>query len=88
MKVIVQADMAAHKIVTMVERSATANRDIFDVWFFLKNNWPINEKIVELRTGVSLQQFLYRCIKMLASRSDRGILSDIGELVTAQKKYG
>jgi predicted nucleotidyltransferase component of viral defense system len=34
MKVMVQADMAAHKLVAMIERIGKSNRDIFDVWFF------------------------------------------------------
>lgn len=47
MKVMVKEDMAAHKMVTMLERMDRANRDIFDTYFFLKNNWPINEQIIE-----------------------------------------
>lgn len=35
----VREDMAAHKMVAMLERIGKTNRDIFDVWFFLKNNW-------------------------------------------------
>ena len=58
MKVMVREDMAAHKLVAMYERSGQTNRDIYDVWFFLKNNWPINEKIIEKRTGMSVQEFL------------------------------
>ena len=54
MKVMVQEDMAANKMVAMYERIGNANRDIFDTYFFLKNNWPINDQIIEKRTG-------YRC---------------------------
>src|SRR3989344_1932109 len=39
MKVMVPADMFAHKLVAMTERAT--NRDVFDVWFFSKNGWPI-----------------------------------------------
>lgn len=69
MKVMVREDMAAHKLVAMYERIGKTNRDIFDVWFFLKNNWPINEKIIEKRTGMSMQQFLQRCIDELRARA-------------------
>lgn len=86
MKVMVREDMAAHKLVAMFERIGKTNRDIFDVWFFLKNNWPINEKIIEKRTGLSMQQFLQKCIDALGEMSDRGILSGIGELLDAKQK--
>jgi hypothetical protein len=56
------------------------------VWFFLKNNWPVNEKIVEKRTDISMKIFLQKCIDMLTSLSDRGILSGIGELLDAKQK--
>lgn len=86
MKVMVRDDMAAHKLVAMFERIGKSNRDIFDVWFFLKNNWPINEKIIEKRTGMSMQQFLQKCIDMLEGVGDRGILSGMGELLDAKQK--
>jgi len=83
-KVMVQEDMAAHKFVAMMERIGKTNRDIFDVWFFLKHHWPINTAIIEQRTGLSMQQFLQKCIAMLEKMSDRGILSGVGELLDAK----
>ena len=71
MKVMIKEDMAAHKMVAMLERMGDANRDIFDTYFFLKNNWPINDQIIENRTGLSMHQFLKKCIKELESMSDR-----------------
>lgn len=86
MKVMVQEDMVAHKLVAMFERIGKTNRDIFDVWFFLKNNWSINEKIIENRTGLSMQQFWQKCIDMLGGISNRGILSGMGELLDSKQK--
>jgi len=85
-KVMLKEDMAAHKLVAMFERIGKTNRDIFDVYFFLKNNWPINEKIIEKRTELSMQNFLKKCINLLENLSDRGILSGIGELVDEKQK--
>jgi hypothetical protein len=86
MRVMVKADMSAHKLVAMHERIGKTNRDIFDVWFFLKNNWPINKEIVELRTKMSYKEFLQVCIHDLEKMSNRGILSGIGELLNAKQK--
>lgn len=86
MKVMVQEDIAAHKMVAMIERFGKTNRDIFDVWFFLKHNWPINQEIIAKRTGVIFKQFLQKCIDELEAMSDRGILSGVGELLDAKQK--
>lgn len=86
MRVMVQKDMAAHKLVAMHERIGKTNRDIFDVWFFMKNNWPINKKIVEHRTNMSYKAFLQTCIDELEKMSNRTILSGIGELLDAKQK--
>lgn len=86
MKVMVKEDMAAHKMVAMVERLGHANRDIFDTYFFLKHNWPINADIIKKRTDLSMHQFLNDCINKLGAMSDRNILSGLGELLDAKQK--
>jgi predicted nucleotidyltransferase component of viral defense system len=86
MKIMVTEDMFAHKLVAMLQRIGKTNRDIFDVWFFLKNYWPINEKIIQKRIGMSIKQFLQKCIDQLDKMSDRGILSGIGELLDEKQK--
>jgi predicted nucleotidyltransferase component of viral defense system len=86
MKVMVKEDMAANKMVAMLERIGHANRDIFDTYFFLKNDWPINAQIIERRTGQSMHQFLNACIKTLESMNNVGILSGLGELIDAKQK--
>lgn len=86
MKVIVKEDMLANKLVAMYERLGRTNRDIFDVWFFLKHNWPVNERIVEARTGLAFRKFMAKIIASLEKLTDRGILSGIGELLDAKQK--
>ena len=49
MLVMVEADMYAHKLMAMYERIGKTSRDIFDVHFFEKKHWAINQKIVEDR---------------------------------------
>ncbi len=86
MQVMTQPDMAAHKLVAMFERLGTTNRDIFDAWFFLSKNWPINEKIIQKRTNLPMKDFLQKCIDELEKMIDRGILSGLGELLDAKQK--
>ena len=58
MKVMVIEDIFAHKPVAMYERLGKANRDIFDVWYLLKKNFPINKNIVEKRTSMNFKEFI------------------------------
>lgn len=86
MLVMVKEDMFAHKLMAMYERMGKSNRDIFDVWFFLKNRWPLNRKIVEERSGMSFAKLLNKCINQLKKTTSRNILSGMGELLSQKQK--
>jgi len=80
-------DMFAHKLVAMTERNKTANRDVFDIYFFLNKNWEINREIVEKRTEMKFTEYLKKCIKFIENISERNILSGMGELIDEKQKY-
>lgn len=86
MKVMVRPDMAAHKLCAMFERITKTNRDIYDVYFFLNNDWPINKQIVENRLGLPFDEFIKKCIVLLEKMNDARILSGMGELLTEKQK--
>lgn len=86
MLIMVREDMFAHKLVAVLERTKTANRDVYDIWHFLKNRWPINKEIVEKRTGMNFIDHLKKCISFVESLSDRNILSGMGELLDGKQK--
>ena len=86
MQVMVKEDMFANKLMAMLERVSKTSRDIYDVWFFLKNNWPINRQIVEMRSGVSYGEALQRCIDRVEKVEDRNLLVGLGESLTDPQK--
>lgn len=86
MLVMVREDMFAHKLVAVLERAKTANRDVYDLWYFLKNRWLLNKEIVEKRTRMNLKDHLKKCIAFVESLSDRNILSGMGELLDEKQK--
>jgi predicted nucleotidyltransferase component of viral defense system len=86
MLVMVKEDMFANKLMAMYERVGKTSRDVFDVYFFMKNNWPINEKIVEERAGMSFENVLKKCIELLEKMNNRDILVGLGELLTESQK--
>ena len=79
-------DMVAHKLAALLDRKNVANRDIFDIWFFLKNHYEINEKIIKTRTGLKLKEYLNKCVKFLEKYNDKYILQGIGELIDEKQK--
>ncbi|MDP3997792.1 MAG: nucleotidyl transferase AbiEii/AbiGii toxin family protein [Candidatus Andersenbacteria bacterium] len=85
-KVMVREDMAAHKLVAMLERIGRTNRDIYDVFFFLQNDWPINKSIVEARTGLGWNEYLKKVIDKLEKLANRNILAGMGELLDEKQK--
>jgi predicted nucleotidyltransferase component of viral defense system len=86
MLVMTEEDMFANKLVAMAERMGETNRDIFDVWFFAKNNWNINKDIIKKRTGLSLKDFLIKEISALEGLSNNNILDGVGELLNPSQK--
>ncbi|MBW6537759.1 MAG: nucleotidyl transferase AbiEii/AbiGii toxin family protein [Mariniphaga sp.] len=86
MKVMVQPDMFAHKLCALLDRKAITNRDIFDCWFFMQKQTPVNKNIVEIRMGISFADYLQKCITLLESMSDKGLLHGMGELMEPEMK--
>ena len=86
MLVMVQEDMFAHKLMAMLERVGKTSRDIYDVWYFLENNWPINKEIVKKRSGVSFKEALQKCVKEMERIKDRNLLVGLGESLTDPQK--
>ena len=86
MKVMVPEDMFAHKLCALLDRNIMANRDVFDCWFFLQRQTPVNKDIVESRMGKALSEYLKSCIEHLESMSDNSLLHCIGELTDDKMK--
>lgn len=79
MKVLVQSDMFAHKLCALLDRNILTNRDIFDCWFFMQKQTPVNKSIVEFRMEMSYSDYLQKSIDTLESMNDKGLLQGLGE---------
>ncbi len=86
MKVMTMPDMFAHKLCALLDRHSIANRDIFDCWFFMDRQTPVNKNIVEDRMNMSLADYLQKCIDQLKSMKDKGLLQGMGELMDVDMK--
>jgi predicted nucleotidyltransferase component of viral defense system len=89
MLVMVQEDMFAHKLMAMHERIGKTSRDVYDVWYFLENHWPINKEIVEQRSGKTFEEVLRLTAEQLEKLDNRHILDGLGDSLTdSQKDWG
>ncbi len=86
MKVMVKEDMFAHKLAALSERMGEANRDVYDVCFFLKNSWPLNEEMLRKRVGKDLPAFLEKTAVLVEAIKEAKILNGIGELLDNKVK--
>lgn len=86
MLVMKKEDIIAHKMVAFLDRSSIANRDLFDLWYFFKNNWPTNKEIVRLRTGENFKNYLKKCIEKIKKINETYILQGLGEILDKKQK--
>lgn len=86
MRVMVKPDMVAHKMMAMHNRLGHANRDIYDVWYFLQEQWPINENVIVERSNMPYRDFLIQAIDALEKYDDKDILTGLGELLNPKQR--
>jgi predicted nucleotidyltransferase component of viral defense system len=86
MNVMVKPDLFAHKLCALLDRNILTNRDIFDIYYFMKQKTPINKVIVEERMGKELTEYLDLCIARIEKINARTLLTGLGELVDINLK--
>lgn len=86
MRVMVKEDMFAHKLCALLDRTEITSRDVFDCWFFLKERTSINKAIVESRMGMSIEQYIDKCIERVKDISEKSLISGLGELTDGEMK--
>lgn len=86
MLVMKEEDMLANKLSALLTRKRFATRDIFDVWFFLKNHWDIDGEVLKEKTGMTVAQALEKAIEIVKQVKATDLLSGLGELLDEKQK--
>ena len=88
MKVSRIGDIIANKMVATLERSVVANRDLFDIYFFLGSKYvnDINYEIVSYRTGKKVFDFYNSLYKLVSKINNNTILNGLGEVLDENQK--
>jgi len=76
----------ASKLAALTLRSEPAMRDIYDIWYFAKNNWEIDAKVLEIQTHATVKEYLTECIALIEQVKDNQILAGLGELLDEKEK--
>ena len=87
MKIVDEATLLTNKLVALSERKTSVPRDLFDVYYFLNLNFPINEKLIKERTKRSKREYLKYLIRFISKNfTFKNILQGLGEVLDARQK--
>lgn len=86
MLVMKEEDMVAGKLAALLTRKRFATRDMFDLWFFLKENWQINEDFLKAKSGLSLTAALKKAQPVVKNVKPTELLAGLGELLDNKQK--
>jgi predicted nucleotidyltransferase component of viral defense system len=79
--------MFSHKLCAISDRKVMQNRDLFDSLFMFKNNYPINEEIIKIRTGKNINDYFKFLIPFIQKNvNESKILDGLGEVLESSKK--
>jgi len=76
----------ASKLASLTDRRLLAMRDIYDIWFFAKNNWDVNAEVIKARTGKTIKEHIASCILVIEAVKDNEILRGLAELLSGEKE--
>lgn len=76
----------AGKLLALTLRNEIAMRDVYDIYFFAKNNWDINEDLIKERTGKTIKEYLKDCISFIENIKQNQTLQGLGEIIDNEKE--
>lgn len=78
--------LAAGKLSAFLTRKKFAARDLFDLWFILKNDWNFDEDYLKKQTGLNLKLALKKAKEKVNKIKSNQLLQGIGELIEEKQK--
>ncbi len=84
--VMTKEQMLSSKLAAFLTRKKFAARDLFDLWFFLKNDWSFDEEFFYQKTGLSLKHGIKEGLNKLKKIKKNQLLSGLGDLLDEKQK--
>jgi len=81
-------DMIAHKLIAVIDRKSLANRDLFDIHYFLSSPYAedINFDIIKHQTTKEPKEFYQDLLGFTSRIKPDSVLAGLGELLTPAQK--
>jgi len=77
----------SNKLVALTQRNRIASRDLYDIHFFFKQGFSINEELIKERTGKSLSAYLKEILIFIPKHFSQDILlAGLWELISEKQK--
>lgn len=76
----------ANKLAALTSRKELAMRDVYDLYFFAKNNWDISAGVLENYTSKPLKKYLEECVRVIEKIKNYRVLQGLGELSDEKEK--
>ena len=74
------------KLLALINRKIQAMRDVYDIHYFLKQNWEIDETIISSYTGKHVREYLGTCIAAVENIKEHEVPQGLGELLEEKEK--
>lgn len=81
-----KSSIFANKLVALTDRKIMVNRDLYDIWFFYKNNFPINEQIILERTWKTYKEYLEFLLDFISKINTKNLLHWLWEVLNPKQK--
>lgn len=78
--------LASGKLSAFLTRKKFAARDLFDLWFILKNDWDFDEDYLKRQTGLTFNEALKKAKEKVKTIKSTQLLQGIGELIEEKQK--
>ena len=76
----------ANKLAALIGRKNVAMRDIYDVYYFAKNNWDIDKEALKFFTAKNIKEQLKKSIQRIEEMNNKNILQGLGEVLSEKDK--
>ena len=87
MKIVDESTLLTNKIVALSDRKMSVARDIFDVYYFLKLGFRLNESLIKERTGKNIKDYLKFLVPFIQKTyTPKNILHGLGEVLEEKQK--
>jgi len=78
--------MFSAKLVALMNRKDFAARDLFDVYFFLKNLTETDPKVFSAYGIAAEKEYIEKCVSFIEDIPESTLLKDLGELIDEKQK--